>query len=354
MSTATITPPSINPMIAGSIRVPVVLPHSFSNFLLPIMARGVSYQLDAPLVEEPIVEADKFIVKVAIDEHVIFTLTLFGQLTADGAGFQAERYLLHSKVTAPRARAHFVASTVLAVLGFAGNIGLTIPDFGIQTGLDFKPPLAQIGDLIRKRHIAYKLLVLERATGSDFGWPEMYTLEEYGQLTRVQRAIVERVFVGPVDPVSYKVPAIPEVLLWAKDYERSPRQEFGPVSLTSKIFNQHIPLGNIKIIVEDAYIVDSQRVLSELAQGDGHEVEVVISSRGGLGLYEAPEAPKLPASPWDQKIEALISLEGQLDDELAERYNSLAAATLAGATDEEREILTARPELDDEAFASES
>lgn len=352
MSTATITPPNINHIMAGGIPVPFVLPHSFSHFLLPITARGISYQLDAPLVEEPTIEPNRLIAKFAIDDNVIFILTLFGEQIENG-DFQAKTYILHSKVTEPRARAHFVASTTLAVLGFAGSIGLNIPDLGIQTSLDFKPPLAQISDFVRRRDIAYKLLVIERATGSEFVWPDMYTSEEFGQLTRVKRAIVERAFVGPVEPVLHKVPATKEVLAWVETYEQSPRQEVGPMPFISTVFNQTINFGNVKLIVEDAYIVNSQDVRGALSIGDGHEVEVIVSSRSGLGLYETPEAPRLPESPWDSKLAALASLEEALDEELIERYDALAAATLSGATEEEKAVMTARPELDVDAFSTE-
>jgi hypothetical protein len=353
MSMSTLRPPSIDPVMAGGVAVPVVIPYSFSHFLMPINARGITYQLDAPLIEEPTIAADRLVTKFAIDEHVIFILTLFGEQVEDGFGFRAKTYLLHSKVTEPRARGHFVASTVLAVLGFAGSIGLKIPDLGIQTSLDFKPPLAQIGDFIRRRDIAYKLLVLERTTGKDFGWPEMYTLEEFGQLTRIKRAIVERAFIGPVDPEVLRVPADREVLAWVESFEQSPRQVFGPVELSSKIFNQVIPLGDVKIVVDDAYIVNAEQVCREVSAGDGREVEVIVSSRSGVGLYETPEAPRLPDSPWDAKIEVLASLEKALDEELIERYNTLAAATLSGTNEEERAFMTARPELDVDAFLTE-
>jgi hypothetical protein len=78
-----------------------------------------------------------------------------------------------------------------------------------------------------------------------------------------------------------------------------------------------------------------------------------VSSRSGLGLYETPEAPRLPESAWDSKLEALASLEEALDEELIERYSALAAATLSGATEEEKALMTARPELDVDAFSTE-
>jgi hypothetical protein len=45
-----------------------------------------------------------------------------------------------------------------------------------------------------------------------------------------------------------------------------------------------------------------------------------------------------------------IDLESQLDAHLVERYHSLAAATLDDLTEEEKAAVTARPDLDEEAF----
>ena len=48
-------------------------------------------------------------------------------------------------------------------------------------------------------------------------------------------------------------------------------------------------------------------------------------------------------------MQMLIDMEGQLDAALVERYNALAAASLAGLSENEKAEITARPEVG-EAF----
>jgi hypothetical protein len=116
------------------------------------------------------------------------------------------------------------------------------------------------------------------------------------------------------------------------------------------LFGQTIELGKVQIVIADAYIQDADKVRNELESNDGHPVEVVVSSASGEGLYETPEAPRLDVDAWEPKIKALIALEQSLDDNLVERYHALASATLAGATEDQKRSLTARPELGGDAF----
>jgi hypothetical protein len=345
-----INQPETNTVIQGAIPIPLTLPQSFPSFTLPITAPGVDYELEAPLIKKPILKGSQFIISFALDEHVAFTLTLSGKQVDGRTGFQASHYVLHCKVTEQRARPHFIAATVLAVFGFAGKIGLKIPKLGISSSLDFNPPLAEISGFLRRRQIAYRLMTVERAMGIKFPWPQVCTYEELEFLHRGFLAITERSFVGPIDPVSFKVPALKELISWLDSYKNSPSQTYEPLPHNMNLFGQTIELGKVQIVIADAYIQDADKVRDELESNDGHPVEVVVSSASGEGLYETPEAPRLDADAWEPKIKALIALEQSLDDSLIERYHALASATLDGATEDQKRSLTARPELGGDAF----
>ncbi len=49
----------------------------------------------------------------------------------------------------------------------------------------------------------------------------------------------------------------------------------------------------------------------------------------------------------NSNVQKMVELEPRLDAALVERYHALAAATLAGLTEEEKKEVTARPELGD-------
>jgi hypothetical protein len=68
-----------------------------------------------------------------------------------------------------------------------------------------------------------------------------------------------------------------------------------------------------------------EEVRRELSKLDGHIVTVTIRPLSGMGRYHLPEAPRLPDSPWDEKIEACVMLEDRLNERLAARYNELTA-----------------------------
>jgi hypothetical protein len=350
MSAMVMNQPGTNTVIEGAIPIPLTLPQSFPSFTIPITAPGLHYELEAPLIEKPILKGSQFIISFSVDEHVMFTLTLTGKQLDGQTRFQASHYILHCKVTEQRARPHFVAATVLAVFGFAGKIGLKIPEFGISSYLDFNPPLAEISNFLQRRQIAYRLMTVERAVGIKFPWPQVCTYEELEFLHRGFLAITERSFVGPIDPVGYKVPALKELLSWLDSYKNSPTQTYGPLAHNMNLFGQIIEMGKVRIVVADAYIQDADKVRHELEANDGHLVEVVISSASGQGLYETPDAPRLDANVWEPKIKTLIALEQSLDDTLVERYHALATATLAGASEDRKRNLTARPKLDEDAF----
>jgi len=336
-------------MIEGAIPIPFIVPDSFPSFTLPITAPGFHYELDAPLVERPRIEDDRLTVRFTIDPHVEFTLTLTGSLLDDRTQFQASHFLLHCKVTKQAARPHFVAATVLAVFGFAGKIGLTIPDSGVGSYLDFNPPLLELSNFLQRRQLAYRLMTVERAAGVEFRWPEVCTYEELGSLHRTFLAITERAFRGPIDPIARTIPAKKESIVWLDSIIASPKQVYGQQKFDVSLFGRTIDLGTGRLIVDDVYILDADKVRHELEADDGHLVVVVISSLSGQGLYETPQAPHFPDS-WEPKIKALIALEPSLDDSLVGRYHALATATLAGADEEQRRSMTARPELGEGAF----
>jgi hypothetical protein len=351
MSATIINEPSVDGAIHGAFLTPLMLPESLPHFSLEITASGLSYHLDAPLIGDPAIAENEFVAKFAVDKNVILIVTLIGEWSGPGAEFRATRYLLNCRLTEPRARAQFIRSTVLAILGFSGKIGLKIPELGIDTYLLFDLPLQEISHQLQLRQLAYRLLIIERATGKEFSIPETSSSQEIDYANRVYHAIVDRSFVGPIDPVEHVVPAVNEALAWLESYEGITKQTYGPLPASTQLFNQTISLGNARIIVDDAYVVEADRVRSELSANDGHLVRVVISSLSGQGVYETPEAPHLASLAWDSTVDLLISLEEQLDESLAKRYHALAASTLATVPPDKRAELTARPELDPEAFS---
>ena len=124
----------------------------------------------------------------------------------------------------------------------------------------------------------------------------------------------------------------------------------GPTLIVKNLLGRVIEIHDQELFIDDAVIDNLAAVRSELASNDGHLVEVTIRSLSGTGRVVAKEAPRLPEDAWDSSIQVLIDVGPLLGACLAERLNALAASTLADLTEEEKRDVTARPDLDVEAF----
>ena len=85
---------------------------------------------------------------------------------------------------------------------------------------------------------------------------------------------------------------------------------------------------------------------------DRYSVELIeedykIRSLSGQDRYEFTEIAYSSRVSWEPKVQALIDLEPYLDMAIIERYHALAAATLAGLTEEEKKEVTTFPDLDE-------
>lgn len=350
MNAITVNQAALNSPIEGILPIPLTLPKVRPQFSLTISASGLSYELNTPLIGDAVINGNRYEASFAIDKHVVLILTLIGEQLKGGTEFRAERYLLNCKRTKPLARAQFIRSSLLAILGFAGAIDLKIPDWKFDSHLIFDLPLREISNQLQLRQLAYRMMIIERAIGKQFTIPEISSSQEIEFTNRIYHAIVDHSFIGPIDPIEHMVPAAEDALTWIKSYKGDTTQKYGPYPVSSTIFGQTISLGNATILVDDAFIVDADKARTELSKNDGHLVKIIISSFSGQGVYQTPDAPGVSTSKWDSLVDTLVSMDDQLSESLAERYQALAAQTLSGLSDHMKSEITSRPELDPEAF----
>jgi len=79
-------------------------------------------------------------------------------------------------------------------------------------------------------------------------------------------------------------------------------------------------------------------------------VNVEQRSINGKIKMIALDVPSLPQNAWSKEIQKFVDLESKLDEMLLDKYFNLASSTLEGLTQEQKESITQRPELDEEAF----
>ncbi len=291
-------------------------------------------------------------IQVTLYDGVALKLILNGRLSEDGTEFSVLGAALQTALTEERPRSDFVAATLNALLGLSGKVRLHIPEIGLDVESSFDISLLDISQKLQARQTDYRLMVIERATGLEFVMPTSgFSGEEIGDISFAYYAITERSFIHVLNYVQLLTPANQESIDIVSAIDKSGVLPSLPPKLeTRTILGHSVRLGPQTYTIEDAYVENFDSVLQELAVADGHEVSVTVRSRGNDAVYYLPQAPQLPDSPWTPEIQALVDLESRLDAELVDRYNALAAASLANLTDEEIAAVTERPELDEDAF----
>lgn len=288
--------------------------------------------------------------QTSFDNDANIAVTLVGTSTD---AFHIDEVSIDIRALANKPRAEFISSTLFALLGLCGETYLQIPAIGLDLRHSFDLSLKRISQRMQMRQTAFRLMVIERATGLEFAIPENYSGEDIETIAYLYRAIVLRSFVWPIGTVTVHVPATLESLRLFPNDNMPTRQQLGPTQVVKDLFGHTIDLGEEELFLDDAVFENLAAVRSELAQNDRHPVEVIVRPLSGKGIVGLKNSPRLPEQAWDANIQALIDLEPRLNASLADHYNALAASTLADLTEEEKREVTKRPELDERAFLME-
>jgi hypothetical protein len=347
MSTLALDESVISPILRGTIPISLPLPGQNSTLSLHVGAPGVRYKLEAHLVDSPIIEDNRIIARFIVDDNVYLDLTLTGESLRYEERFKYGQFSLFYSIEERRPRAHFVADTLMAVMGLAGRLGLNISEPEVSTNLNFELPLLEISKMLHRRQTAYRLMVIEKATGKQFLLPTRMWEREVKTIAFVYHAIVDRSFIWSGGSFEGVMPATQKyVSLFAQPLQ--PSSWTRPVeSMSETILGQQIELGRAIITIEDAIIESLDEIREQLQAEDGRQIALKIRSLSGQNKYEFTEAPYLPDTFWEPKIQALIDLEPYLDAAIVERYHTLAASTLGGLTEEEKTEVTTFPDLDE-------
>lgn len=290
-----------------------------------------------------------------LDPGLTMLVTLKTQVADDAGNLQIREVSINFDVTEHTPRAHFLAASMYAMLPLAGPIRVVIPMMRVDVTANFSTPLREISNLLQKRQTYYGLMVIERAAGVRLDIPEHISTEDMNSIAFTYHAIVEREFDWLATSVMTPAPANEEILAWLDNLKPIEpggsvyKLQFGPTPELRTVLGQTVSLGPETIFIEDAIILNREELRRELSNLDGRIVPIMIKSLSGLGRYHLPEAPRLPDSPWDEKIESCIMLEDRLNESLAATYNELAASTLEGLTPEEVTVVTERAILDEDA-----
>ncbi len=350
MSTSTLDQPLTAPIAQGYIPYPLALLEPDSNPSLLINAPGIHRSFEFHVVGSPIIENNKITAQFIVDDDVYLELNLIGQSSEHEANFKVGQFSLFYRIEEGRPRAHFVANTLMSVMGLAGKIDLKISAPEISTNLNIETSLLEISKMLHRRQMAYRLMVIERATGKQFLLPSAMSERELERIAFVYHAIVERAFIWSSGSSEHSIPATQENALLFAQLVQPFSWSIPLASLNKTVLDQTINLGLTTVTIEDAVVKNLDEIRKQLEARDNQQVTLEIRSLSGQVKYEFTETRYSSDILWEPKIQTLIDLESCLDDALVARYHALAASTLEGLTEEEKTAITARPELDEQAF----
>lgn len=263
-----------------------------------------------------------------------------------GSSTRATVEIRHRDAERRRAIDVFLRYTLFALLGLSRRVDLRLHIAGVEplVSLSFAIPLSAVSQYLQSRHLAYKVMVIERATQEQFFLPATRSAVEVATISFVYEAIVKRSFLWPdnYDGGVIRLPASREGLSELLALKQEREVKCGPHPITSTLFGKTISLGVGTVTVLDAEIEDGDQSEAVLEGSEGREVQIGIRSLSGRIRYDLPEAPRLTEGLWDRNTQALIDIDSLLDAALFERYNALAAGSLAGLTDEEKARVTER------------
>ena len=333
---------------AASAALPIPFPDFYPEARFRLNVPDFGLDLAAPITDFHWDKASgRVTLQTSINGNAIIAMTLLGTLTD---AFHIDEVSFDIRTLDTKPRAEFISSTLFAVLGLASETHLQIPAIGLDLRLNFDLSLKRISQRLQMRETAYRLMVIESATGLELSIPGNYSGKDIETIAYLYRAIALGSFVWPIGTVSVHVPATLEILGQFPKDNMPTRQQLGPTQVIKNLFGHTIEVGEEELFLDDAVFENLEEVRSELARNDRHLVEVMVRPLSGKGVVTLKNSPRLPDAEWHPMIQALIDLEPHLDQRLADCYNALAASTLGDLTEEAKKEVTARSELDEEVL----
>jgi hypothetical protein len=333
---------------------PFHLPSSVPEATLHLVVPEFDFRFLIPLEElSKHIAPNKVNVRFAVDAGLTLTLALTGKPVEGGAMFEPEEGTLNFELANEKApRAQFVGVTLMAMLGLAKEVTLSVPEIELNLGMRFNIPLREISAMLLSRQLNHALMVIQRATGRQFEVlpTSLFDKEERDSMAFIYHAIVDRSFIWPlIHPIGATI-IISEDVLTRFPADGKTFKYLGPLGTMSKsILGESISIGDGQIHIADAVFHDPVAAKREITNSQSGMATVGVESLSGQAKFDFPNAPRLPDAPWDLKLQSLIDLEPKLDACLAEAYHALATATLAELSEDEKALVTSRPELDEDA-----
>ncbi len=245
----------------------------------------------------------------------------------------------------------FLLETFKVILCLSKKTEVEIPFLNYQFKVSVPLPLNSISDILQNRRLAYRLMVIEKAFQTTLPFPRRFiAAEEVENITFCYHAIVDRKFDWACNSFTLLPTATEENLKYLTSENASYHLSFPTLNEIRVIFNHELFLGQFLIDIEKAVLENYEEVKTAFAELNGQTVKMVIKPLDGKIKYISLNAPKLPKKAWKTNVQKLIELDEKFNSLFLEKYFKLAASTLEGLSEEQKEAITERPKLSIKGF----
>lgn len=300
------------------------------------------------------IESNEIILFLNLDNQLNIKAILGGYWEKDTEPkFQLKNFGLKLEEKQETPMSIFLSSTLWAMLGVSSNYRVYIPELNYDFSASFELAIDEVTKLLKERQIAYRLLVISTATGLKLPFPHGgIDIKDFENISFCYHAIVDRNFKWFASPKPKTIPyqANKETFCRFPENKEPTSIVFRPESVTKPIFGIDVPLGTMTCKINNVIIDNYDEAKEKLSRLDNEIVNIQQRSIDGTITMISVDVPRLPGNPWTQELQKLIDLDSQLDDKVLKKYFNLASSTLEGLTQAQKEEITKRPELDEEAF----
>jgi hypothetical protein len=259
------------------------------------------YKFNFEIIDTTCDIGSEIVFYLKFNENVIKAV-LSGELQPN-KGLSINKFGFSDEVQGKTPISAFRLRTLWVMISLSKEIRIRIPSLNQGDTMSFDINLNKISEMLKFRQIAYRLMVIEKTFDIRLPFREFIASEYVESIAYCFHSIVDRKF----------------------DWHRNAKAQIGSVQTyyeKKEIFGKIINLGQQKITV----------------------------SRYGVAEIESITTPALPKNAFSKDIQKLIDLESKLIDAMFEKHVNSYSNAFEGLSDEQIEVLTERPILEEEAF----
>lgn len=279
----------------------------------------------------------------------ILKITLLGDWR-DNEGFYLNDFGFSVEKQGETPTSIFLLKTFWAMLGLSSKVKIQIPNLNQKATFSFDTKLDTVTEMLQIRQIAYRLMVIEKTFNTKLPFPQYIDGKYVERISYCFHSIIERKFQWICPSATIPWTATQTYLSLLPDKNVPFPIQFRPEIVEKEIFGHSINLGLQTAKIEEYLLDNFDEIKRKLSKLDGSEVLAQTRSKNGTMQIESLTTPILPNDAFSPEIQKLIDLEEQLDSVVMEKYFSIVASSLEGLTEDQKEAVLQRPNLDEDAF----